>query len=122
VILADTSIWIDFLRQSTPSINDRMMLHLEEGELITISAIFGELLQGVKSEAEHKIILEFWNDTPKIQEQELFIEAGKLSAKYKLSSIGVGLIDCYILIGAITYGHELWTLDKKLMAAYEKIS
>ena len=122
MILADTSIWIEFLRQSNSAVNDRMLLQLEEGDIFTLSAVFGELLQGVKNRDEYDLILDFWKSTPKIREDMLFIEAGKLSSTYKLLSNGIGLIDCYILAGAITSGIELWTLDKRLLDAYKKIS
>jgi predicted nucleic acid-binding protein len=122
VILADTSVWIDFLRQSDPSINDRMLLHLEEGDLIAVSAVFGELLQGVRNAYEYKTIIEFWQDIPKVDEADLFIEAGKLSAKHKLFSFGIGLIDSYILSAVLINGHELWTLDKNLLGIYNKLS
>ncbi len=122
MILADTSVWIDFLRQTNTSVEKRMIVHLEEDDLITVSAVFGELLQGTKNEKENKTILDYWINVPKLEEDDLFIEAGKLSARYKLFKEGVGLIECYILAGAVAYGHELWTLDKNLLHAFKKIS
>ena len=122
MILADTSVWIDFLRQTNTSVEKRMITHLEEGDLITVSAVFGELLQGTKNEKENKTILDYWINVPKLEEDDLFIEAGKLSARYKLFKDGVGLIECYILAGAVAYGYELWTLDKNLIYAFKKIS
>ena len=59
-----------------------MIVHLEEGDLITVSAVFGELLQGTKNEKENKTILDYWINVPKLEEDDLFIEAGKLSARY----------------------------------------
>ena len=72
-------MWIDFFRKIDSEIGGRLSGHLEDGEVVAISAIFGELLQGAKNEAEEKVILEFWQSLPKIDEEDLFIEAGKLS-------------------------------------------
>jgi predicted nucleic acid-binding protein len=122
VILADTSIWIEFLRQSNSPAKDRMIVYLEEREIVTVSAVFGELMQVVKNNNEYETILDFWKNTPKIAEQMLFIEAGKLSSAHKLYNSGIGLLDCYILAGAISSGYELWTFDKKLSEAYKRIT
>ena len=121
MILVDTSVWIDFFRNSDPEIGGRLSGLLEDGEVIAISAIFGELLQGAKNEAEEKVILEFWESLPKIDEEDLFIEAGKLSREFKLTTKGVGLVDGYILAACKREKLTLWTLDKKLLEVFLKL-
>ena len=59
MIIVDTSVWIDFFRMSDKTIVDLMNGYLEDGEVVVISAVFGELLQGAKNENEEKTILEF---------------------------------------------------------------
>ncbi len=44
MILVDTPVWIDFFRQSDPVINEILPGFLEDGEVLAISAVFGELL------------------------------------------------------------------------------
>jgi predicted nucleic acid-binding protein len=122
VILVDTSVWIDFFRQANPSLNDRMVELLENRLVVGLSSVFGELLQGARTEDEEKIILEFWAHLSKVNEDNLFIEAGKLSNKYKLYSKGVGLIDCHILAAAKAHNLNIWTLDKRLFDVIEKIT
>jgi predicted nucleic acid-binding protein len=114
MIIADTSVWIDFLRQSNKELCDQMESHLDDGQIIGVSAVFGELLQGARNETEEKIIVELWNSLPKIDESELFIEAGLLSFRERLFTKGVGLIDAYILAVAKGNKAKIWTLDKKL--------
>jgi hypothetical protein len=75
-------------------------------------------LQGVKNENEEKVILDFWNTLSKLDENNLFIEAGKISGKYKLFNKGVGLVDSYILAAVLKYNIQLLTFDKKLSEAY----
>lgn len=117
MILADTSIWIDFFRKKDPSIDGQMTEYLTAGRVFGISVVFGELLQGVRDEREEKIILEFWKNLPQIEEKNLFIDAGKLSYQHRLFTKGVGLIDCYILAASKRHHLEIWSLDKRLLQA-----
>ena len=119
MIVVDTSVWIEFFRQSDQNMSDLLTAHLEDNEVIGLSAIFGELLQGVRNETEEKIILEFWRSLPKVDESELWIEAGKLSFKRKLISKGIGLIDSYILATVKMHKFSLWTLDKRLLKEFQ---
>ena len=121
MILADTSIWIDFFRKTDLAIDEQMTEYLTAGRVFGISVVFGELLQGVRDEREEKIILEFWKNLPKVDEKNLFIDAGKLSYHYELFSKGVGLLDCYILAASKRHQLEIWSLDKKLLQACKLI-
>jgi predicted nucleic acid-binding protein len=121
VILVDTSIWIDFFRNRDHSLSDRLIEYLEIGMAVGLSSVFGELLQGVKTEDEERVVVEFWNNIPKVNEKDLFIEAGRLSSQYKLTAKGVGLIDCYLLAAAKIYNYDIWTLDQRLFEAFLKL-
>ncbi|HLZ15770.1 MAG TPA: PIN domain-containing protein [Cyclobacteriaceae bacterium] len=121
MIIVDTSVWIDFFRGSNQPLIDKLELLIENSEAAAISCVFGELLQGVKNEGEEKIILDFWNNLPKLDETNLFIDAGKSSAKHKLINKEVGLIDSYILAAVLKYNLSLWTFDKKLNEAFSSM-
>lgn len=103
------------------AISDALMNLTENERVIGLEAIFGELLQGVKDKEELERIKKYWSLLPKIDEKELFIEAGELSRKQKLLAMGVGLVDSYILAAALKSGADLWTLDKKLEKAWLKL-
>ncbi len=120
MIIVDTSVWIEYLK-GNEHYRNILPQYLREKHVVAISAIFGELLQGVKNKREYEIISGFWKSLPKIDEEALFIEAGKLSNEYKLYSAGVGLIDTYILAAALKNDLELWSLDKKLNKAIDII-
>jgi predicted nucleic acid-binding protein len=119
VILPDTSIWIDFFRKSSTSVDEKMQEYLTIREVCALSVIFGELLQGVRDDREEKVIIEYWKNLPQVEERHLFIDAGRLSYEHRFFSKGVGLIDSYILAAARRYQLELWTNDKKLFQAYK---
>ena len=121
MILADTSIWISFLRKDDEDIVSILKTYLKKNDIYTVSAVFGELFQGVKSKRERDIIDIIWSSLPKPDEEGLFIKAGHISNQYKLYAKGVGLIDCYLLAACCEFGYSLWTLDKKLQKAYEII-
>lgn len=119
MIIADTSIWVEFLKGNA-SYFEVFALLVEEKKIYVLGCIFGELLQGSKNEKEIKILQEYWQTLPKINEQYLWIQAGILSAKEKLYSKGVGLIDAVILQAARNYKYKIWTLDKKLIKCLDK--
>ena len=114
MIIADTSVWIEYLKQKSP-ISRKFEGHLELRNILTLECIFGELLQGVKEDNERKIIIEYWNNLPKYNMSELLIRAGIYSSKNRLISKGLGLIDAAIYIATIETKSKLWTLDKKLL-------
>ena len=114
-IIVDTSIWVEFLKKN-PKIFPSMQVLLEKNNAIALGCIFGELLQGVKSERERKIILSYWQYLPKIEDACLWIDAGIYSGKNKLISKGIGLIDSVIIRAAISNNLIVWTLDKKLQS------
>ena len=120
MIIADTSVWIEFFRGKTDYI-DLMGALIEERKIFTLEWIFGELLQGVRSNREAQIILDYWHNLPKINEQGMWIDAGLLSSREKWHSKGVRLIDLAIISAARKSHLKVWTLDKKLKKALSQV-
>jgi predicted nucleic acid-binding protein len=119
MVLADTSIWIEFLRGNQPFF-DQVSEVLEKNEILALSLIFGELLQGAENNNERKVIIDFWNNLPKLPETDLFIRAGLESNRHKWIHKGIGLIDSAILVAARDTSSFIWTLDKKLLSILRK--
>jgi len=113
LILADTSIWIDFFRTETKVFVEFRSL-LEKREVVSLDCIFGELLQGASHQRERKLILEYWDSIPKITITDLWVKAGSFSSESRIISKGVGLIDCAIILAARSVGASIWTKDKKM--------
>lgn len=121
MIVADTSIWISFLRQDDQQTYEILKAYLRRDEVYSVTAIFGELYQGVKGKRERDIIDQIYENIPAVTEDHLFTEAGHISNHHKLYAKGVGLIDCYIIAACFSNGLSLWTHDKKLRSAYESM-
>jgi predicted nucleic acid-binding protein len=112
MIILDTTVWIEYLKNNQEYYSIISAL-LEKREILAVECVFGELLQGVKNEYEEEIIINYWKYLPKKRYKDIIIEAGNYSSKNKLLDKGVGLIDVIILLHGIKSKSKLWTLDKK---------
>jgi hypothetical protein len=111
-IIVDTSIWIEYFRNNqkyVPFIEDNLNL-----ENILISGpIISELLHGVKSEKEYKLLSESISAVPYAEcVYDDWIKTGETLYNLKKKGITVPLTD--ILISAIAIRHDasVLSLDK----------
>jgi len=110
VILADTSFWVDFLRNR----NSEMELRLSKGQIAMHPFIVAELALGSMHNrrdriAELEALLEV--TVAQLSEVRHMIEAHTLYSK------GIGLTDAHLIASCLlTPGTQLWTRD----AAMEK--
>ncbi|MGH7901493.1 MAG: PIN domain-containing protein [Thermodesulfobacteriota bacterium] len=119
MIIADTSIWIEFLKNKEPIVS-LFEEKLNSRDIIGVSCVFGELLQGCSDENEIKMVKGYWDNIPKTEETNVWVEAGEYSGRSNLISRGVGLIDSVILVLAKRTKLKIWTLDKKLLKILNK--
>jgi predicted nucleic acid-binding protein len=54
MVIADTSVWVDFLRGTSAPHCDRMALLLDDQSIALCDRVLQEVLQGVRSEAEFR--------------------------------------------------------------------
>lgn len=107
MILADTSLWIEHLRRGHAG----LARLLTAGEVLGHPLVIGELACGsLKNRATLLALLE---GMPKAvectnDEARAFIE------KEKLMSLGIGIVDVYLLASARLSHASLWTLDRRL--------
>ena len=113
MILADTSVWIEFLRGNR-EIFPALKSELETGNVVALECIFAELLQGAVDHRERRILLQYWESLPRVDQAGLWIEAGEFAGRRRLGDGGVGLIDAVILLAARKARAKLWTLDRNL--------
>jgi predicted nucleic acid-binding protein len=119
MIIADTSIWIEFLRKRLK--DQEIFIRLLENDYILLpQVVSGELLQGARTEKEIRIIKEYAENLKTPEVKDLFISAGEYSFKNNLKDKGVGIIDATIIVSAIQTNSKIWTLDKKLLSCLEE--
>lgn len=119
MIIADTSIWIEFLKNKEPIVS-LFEEKLNSRDLIGISCVFGEMLQGCSDENEIKMVKGYWDNIPKTEETNVWVEAGEYSGRNNLIAKGIGLIDSVVLTLALRTRSKIWTLDKKLLKILNK--
>jgi predicted nucleic acid-binding protein len=108
MILADTSVWIDYLRQGEPLLAEQ----LSQKNILMHGMVLGELAIG--NFKNRQLLLKRWKALPLVHTaadtQVLdFIETHQLMGK------GVGWIDLHLLTAVSLAGTvQLWTRDKRL--------
>lgn len=111
MILVDTSIWIDHLRQR----NERLSKLLNQGQVLAHPFVIGELALGsLQNRAAILGALQDLPQAPVATEGEVlsFIEQNALYGN------GIGYIDAHLLAAVrLSPGTTLWTRDKRLLAA-----
>lgn len=108
MILADTSVWINFLRQG----NESLEKYLGKASILMHPMILGELCCG--NLKNRQSIIDLWNNLPQItvathHEALYFLEENRLMGR------GIGYVDLHLLAStALERGVLLWTEDKRL--------
>ena len=111
MILVDTSIWIDHLRQR----DERLSKLLNQGQVLAHPFVIGELALGsLQNRAAILGALQDLPQAPVATEGEVLSFIGQNA----LYGIGIGYIDAHLLAAVrLSPGATLWTRDKRLLAA-----
>ena len=107
MILADTSVWIDYFRRGLPELGER----LRRGDIVMHPFVVGELACGNLSNRQATLeLLQQLRSVTVAEHDEVmtFIHARKLNGR------GVGYVDVHLLAAATIEGCRLWTVDKRL--------
>jgi len=112
-ILIDTSVWIDYFKNKSSVLSEKVDKILSESEVYVPKIVLAELIQGAKSKKEISVIEEFIDAFHIIdQKEDSWIKAGKLSYNLKKKGKAVNLIDCYISVIAQENNCKILTLDE----------
>ncbi|MGD1151806.1 MAG: PIN domain-containing protein [Syntrophales bacterium] len=111
-ILVDTSIWIDYLKNKSSRIAEKVDGMLTKDEVYVPRIVIAELIQGAKSEREVSVIEEFVEAFNIIdQGEDTWVKAGKLAFTLKKKGRNINLSDCYIAVIAQEQDCHIFTLD-----------
>ena len=115
MIIPDTSIWIEFFKVSEP-FSTRLSQLIEDRQVAVIEPIFVEIIYGVRRVRDKKLIESYWNILPKLSfAAGSMVSAAQYANTNNYQHLGVGLMDTAILLPIISEGHQLWTLDKRML-------
>jgi predicted nucleic acid-binding protein len=115
LILADTSIWIDHFRSG----NKGMRKLLNEGQIVTHPSIIAELALGSLRERNQTLAL--LDLLPQVGVAQVS-EVRRMIEARRLYNLGIGLTDAQLIASLfINPSTLLWTKDKKLRRAAEKL-
>ncbi len=108
MILVDTTVWIDHLRNPEADLSNL----LDTNNVLMHPMVIGELACGYLHNRE--LDLEKWRSLPKISELS-HEQVISLIGEHNLMGRGVGFVDMHLLCSVLNYpGSQLWTRDKKL--------
>ena len=107
MILVDTSVWIDHLRNG----NADLQALLQESEVLVHPFVIGELACGTLGNRAE--VLRLLQELPRALLAE-DAEVLNLLETYRLWGRGVGWIDVHLLASTLLSHSRIWTLDKHL--------
>ncbi|WP_423367715.1 type II toxin-antitoxin system VapC family toxin [Burkholderia sp. LMG 32019] len=115
MILVDTSVWIDHL-----SAGDATLTTLLEAERVLIHPfVAGELALG--SLRDRETVLDALRDLPAAA-AATDDEVQRMIDVAPLYGLGIGYVDAHLLASVrLTSGSKLWTRDRRLLAAAERL-
>ena len=115
MILVDTSLWVDHLRNT----EKELVIALLEQQVLHHPFVTAELALGSISNRARLIqMLRLLPQMPTVDETELldYVE------KAELAGTGIGMVDAHLLASAAaTAGARLWTRDKRLLAQAQRL-
>lgn len=110
-VLIDTSVLIDFLKDTEPNAAAVATL-ISSKRILTTGIIMAELLQGARSAKEEEYVAELLNGIPAVEvTAALWTKAGRLSCSLRRKGITLPLSDIAIATVAIEHNLSVFTLD-----------
>jgi predicted nucleic acid-binding protein len=119
LILADTSIWIDYFRSGSGSGNKELRKRLNQGQIVIHPAIITELALGFLHDRDSTLAL--LDLLPQVRVAQLNEVRRMIEARH-LYSLGIGLIDAHLIASVfLNPATVLWTGDKRLHKAADAL-
>ena len=112
-VIADTSVWIQFLRVGGPREHRELDRLLAQGDVVMVGVVMAELLQGARNPQEYEELGVRLAGLPYVSEtKNTWVQVGTLSYRLRQEGLAVGAMDLLIAALALEHGHEVYTLDE----------
>jgi predicted nucleic acid-binding protein len=116
VLLVDSGIWIDHLRQTVPALGQALFA----GDVLRHPFVTGEIAMG--SLKERATVIDALQRLPQVK-IATDTEVLALVERRRLFSLGLGWIDAHLLASSLlTPDTRLWTRDRRLREAAERLN
>ncbi len=112
MVIVDTSVWIAFFNRQASSEKFEVDSLLDEDEVVVIGPILSELIQGVRSEKEKKLIIDGLDALPYVETTKTTWELmGEIGLGLRRKGLTVATAD--LIIAALAQEHEfsVYSLD-----------
>jgi predicted nucleic acid-binding protein len=114
VILADTSDWIEMLEGRHPALAEQ----LRQEQVLLHPWVLGELALGNLPDRPSVLgQLSLLSAAPVVEDERVMA----LIERHRLQGGGLGWVDCQLLASAKAMQANLWTHDKALKRAWERV-
>lgn len=118
MVLADTSVWVEFSRRGRSGRAAALAGLLDAGEVATCGPVVAELLAGARGEIAERM----WETLASLPWADLdpasWREVGTVAARLRGDGRTLPLTDLVIAIAASRAGHSLWSHD----ADFERVA
>lgn len=114
MVIADRSVWVEYIRRPTGPVARAVDTLLDSDRLATAGLVISEVLQGAAEGEDFRrlermlVVLPFVENTP-----ESWVLAGRISMDLRRRGVDVPLSDIVIAAAALTFDHEIYTLDQQ---------
>lgn len=111
--LPDTCAWIDFFNARRTPLADALRHSLQLGEVYTCGVVKYELVQGVRSEKEEKVLIEALTAVDYLEMTDsLWIKAGRISGDLRKKGITIPFSDVIVALLARENNLTILTVDR----------
>lgn len=111
-LLPDTCAWIEFFKGRPTPMAQALEHALLQGEVASCGVILYELIQGIRSSKEEKLVLNALQAVTHLEmSAELWIKAGRLSAELRKNGHTLPLSDLVIATLALEHKLSVLTID-----------
>jgi predicted nucleic acid-binding protein len=111
IVLADTSIWVDYLRSGSRGDTSDLDGLLKGGSIVVCGPVVAELLAGARSNDRDRLWSLFRTLPWAHLSQDEWQRVGETSALLREDGVTVPLTDVQIAVCALAAEARLWTLD-----------
>lgn len=113
MVVVDTAVWIDYLRNKRSSQGDKVAELIHDGRAALVGVVLAELLRGLRSQGERdRLERELTGATFLEMTKAAWRRAGVVGSLLESAGQAIPMTDVFIAALAVEGDHEVFTFDK----------